>query len=176
MECNPFKVLISESVLSSRLKELGQQISNDYENKELILLIVLKGSIIFAADLMRNINVPLNIEFLKASSYEGTTSSGNVQTGEINYSRLLNKHVLLVDDILDTGTTLDCLKDKIELNASALSIKTCVLLNKRTTNPLRSSPDYYAFLIEDKFVIGYGLDYNEQYRNLPYIAELQKTD
>lgn len=176
MNYKKINVLIDEHTIAKRIKEIGQQISKDYENKKLILLIVLKGSIIFAADLMRAIEIPLSIECWKASSYEGTSSTGNVKVGEMDFSSLSNKHVLLVDDILDTGTTLESLKSKITNNANILSIKTCVLLNKKIANSLRAEPDYFAFPVEDKFVVGYGLDYNEQYRNIPFIAELQETN
>lgn len=163
---------ITEKEISARLLDLGKQLAREYNNKPLRVLILLKGGMIFASDLIRHIDLPLQIDCLSVSSYKGTSSTGEVTIQTFNFETVSNTHVLLVDDILDTGLTLKTIADKIS-EQTPLSVKTCVLLNKLVPYKRDIEADYKAFDIKNEFVVGYGLDYNEQYRNLPYIGILK---
>jgi hypoxanthine phosphoribosyltransferase len=170
-------VLIDEAAISRRVAELGAQITKDYRGQPLVALAVLKGSFIFAADLLRAIETPLAVEFVGLRSYIGgrTSTSGVVEiTHDVKYP-LGGHHVLVVEDIVDTGLTLDYLIKNLATRAP-LSIKIAALLHKpsRTVKPIPI--DYLGFEIPDEFVIGYGLDYDGRYRNLPHIAVLQPND
>jgi hypoxanthine phosphoribosyltransferase len=164
------KVLINQQTIFSRLDELGEQITRDYQNKDLTIISLLNGSIIFTADLLRRIQVPLKLDCWSISSYKGTTSSGEIKFRQQIITDVNNRHVLILDDILDSGLTLYTIKDQLLKQSSPLSVKTCVLLNKNAKREKDVDCDYYAFKIENEFVIGYGLDYNEHYRNLPFIG------
>lgn len=165
-------IFISQEKIQQRVRELGVQISADYAGQEVVIIPLLTGAFMFAADLMREIKLPVDIQFMATSSYEGTTSTGEVK---INYDlkRPVNgKHVLLIEDIVDTGTTLKTVMEIMRTRAPA-SIKLASLLYKpsRTIHPV--DIDYLGFEIEDKFVIGYGLDFDGRYRELPYIGVYQ---
>lgn len=165
---------ITEKEISARLIDLGKQLATEYYNKPLRVLILLKGGMIFASDLVRHIDLPLQIDCLSVSSYKGTSSTGEVTIQTFNFETVSNTHVLLVDDILDTGLTLKTIAKKILEQTTLLSVKTCVLLNKLVPYKRDIEADYKAFDIKNEFVVGYGLDYNEQYRNLPYIGILKQ--
>ena len=166
-------VLVSEEELKAKVRELGAQISRDYEGKNLVLVSILKGSVVFMADLMRAVSIPCSIDFMVVSSYGGsnTTSSGLVKIIKDLDGDLSGKDVLIVEDILDTGITLFNLVPMLKMRHPN-SVKICTILDK----PSRKAdikPDYEGFQVPDEFVVGYGLDYDEKYRNLPYIGILK---
>ena len=170
MENNIEKILIHEQTILSRLDELGDQITKDYENKELTVVAILNGSLIFMADLLRRIKIPLKVDCWSVSSYHGVKSSGKINFRQQTIADVNNRHVLILDDILDSGLTLKTIKEKLYEETQALTIKTCVLLDKKVERTAEVQADYVGFPIGDEFVVGYGLDYNEHYRNLPYIG------
>jgi hypoxanthine phosphoribosyltransferase len=164
------EIIISEEQLKKRIKELGTQITADYYDKNLMIIGVLKGCFVFMADLVREINLPCKIDFMYVSSYnKGTVSSGRVQIVKDLTVDIAGCDVLIVEDILDTGLTLESLC-KILAVRNPASIKICTLLDKPARRKSDVYPDYTGFEIEDKFVVGYGLDYDQEYRNLPYIG------
>ena len=169
------KVYYSEETLSGIVKELGKRISEDYKDKNLLLVSVLKGSVVFMADLMRAITVPCEIDFMCVSSYQsGTTSSGAVKIIKDLDINLEGKDVLVVEDILDSGRTLSYLKS-ILLRRNPRSFKICTLLDKPERRAVPDIlADYSGAEVPDEFVVGYGLDYDEKYRNLPYIGVLKR--
>lgn len=167
------RVLIPTQQIHERLDQLAAQIHRDYQGKELTVLAVLHGSLIFAADLLRRIPMTLRLSSINASSYHGTESSGQVDLGQMALPDLSGRHVLILDDILDTGLTLAAIREKIQREYSPLSLKVCVLLRKLKPRVRAVDADYAGFDIRDEFVIGYGLDYCEQFRNLPYIGVLK---
>jgi len=165
------KTLLSERTIRRRVNQLGQQITKDYKDKSIVLLCVLKGSFIFAADLVRQIHLPMKIAFLGLQSYDGSSSSGAVRiTHDLDFS-IQNAHVLVVEDIVDTGLTSRYLLDMLEAR-SPKSIKLCSLLHKPSKTIKEVPIDYLGFTIGDKFVIGYGLDYRQDGRNLSEIKIL----
>lgn len=162
--------LISEEKLQARIKELGQQISNDYEGKEIVILCILKGGVMFMTDLVKHITVPLKMEFMVVSSYgDEYKSSGLVKIVKDLDEPIHDKHVLIVEDIIDSGRTLAYLKKMLGERGPA-SLKLCTLLNKEEERVTDIEVDYTGFKVGNEFVIGYGLDYKQYYRNLPYIA------
>lgn len=167
------RILITEEELKQRVEALGAKISADYQGKELLLVSVLKGSIVFMADLMRAITVPVDIDFMSVSSYgSGIKSSGVVKILKDIDVSIENKHVLIVEDILDSGMTLSYLKELLSGRGPA-SIALVTLLDKPARRVVAEiQPDYSGFEVPDEFIVGYGLDYNERYRNLPYIGVL----
>jgi hypoxanthine phosphoribosyltransferase len=165
--------LFSAEQIATRVRELGTQISRDYAGRNLVLVCVLKGSFVFASDLARSIDLPLRIDFLGTRSYgEGTESSGVVQITQDLSRPIEHEDVLLVEDIVDTGLTVAHLMDLLHTRAPA-SIKVCALLHKPSRARVAVAIDYLGFTIEDRFVVGYGLDYGERYRNLPYIGVVE---
>jgi hypoxanthine phosphoribosyltransferase len=162
-------VFISEEAIAKKVRELAGLINRDYENKEIILVCVLNGSFIFCADLIRQIKVPVQVEMVSLSSYEGTESSGQVSFRLDVKQSLVGKHVILVEDIVDTGLTIAFLLKHMKLKNLA-SLKLCSLLLKRARLKIDVPVDYLGFDIEDKFVIGYGLDFDGRFRELPYIG------
>lgn len=167
-------VLISKEELSKRIKELGEQISNEYEGKDLLLIGVLKGSVVFMADLIREIKIYCTMDFMAVSSYGNSTqSSGVVRILKDLDSSIEGKSVLIVEDIIDTGYTLKYLRENLKSRNPA-DIKICCLLDKPDRRTVPLDIDYRGFKIPDAFVIGYGLDYAERYRNLPFIGVLKK--
>ena len=166
-------VLLSEEEIAGRVEELGKQVSEDYQGKNLLLISVLKGSIVFMADLMRSLTVPAAIDFMAVSSYgSGTKSSGVVKIVKDIDIDLEGKDVLIVEDILDSGMTLAYLKELLESRNPA-SIRIVTLLDKPSRRKAGVKPDYCGFEVPDEFLIGYGLDYAEKYRNIPYIGILK---
>ena len=168
------RTLFHEQTILRRLDELGAQLTGDYDGRELTVIAVLNGSILFVADLMRRIQLPLRLDCLSVSSYHGgTESSGTVTFDQISMPEVAGRHVLILDDILDTGRTLHAIRKRLHAEASALSVRICVLLRKAKVRAEELDADYVGFDIGDEFVVGYGLDYREQYRNLPFIGVLK---
>ena len=167
------EILFSEDTIKNRVKELGARMTLDYAGKTPLLLGVLKGSFIFLADLARNIGLSCEIRFVSASSYGFSSfSSGSVKIGKDVDFEMKNKDIVLIEDILDTGVTLTSLRDFIaEFTPSSLKI--CTMLDKPSRRKVRIDADYIGFECPDEFLVGYGLDYAERYRNLPYIASLK---
>lgn len=170
-------VLISEADIQARVVELAEQISQDYADREQLVLVgVLKGSFIFLADLSRRMTIPRVIEFIAVSSYgSGSQSSGAVRLVMDVRGNIENRHVLIVEDIVDTGHTLKYLIGMLESHNPA-SVKTCALVRKAERAEVDVDVDYLGFDIPDKWVVGYGLDYAEQNRTLPYIGTITPTD
>lgn len=168
------KILISEEQINCRLKELGEMITRDYKDKDNILLVgVLKGAVIFMADIIRKINLPVQVDFMAVSSYGASTeSSGVVRILKDLEEDVEGKHLLIIEDIIDSGLTLSYLYNILKSRKPA-SIKICALLDKPTRRKVDIKVDYLGFEIPDYFVVGYGLDYGERYRNLPYICVLK---
>lgn len=167
-------VLVSEQQLQQKVAELGAAISRDYAGKDLLLVSILKGSVVFMADLMRAITVPCGIDFMVVSSYGGanTSSTGLVKIIKDLDQELTGKEVLIVEDILDTGVTLSHLVPMLRMR-NPKSVKICTILNKPDRRKADVTPDYVGYSIPDEFAVGYGLDYNECYRNLPYVGVLK---
>ena len=167
------EVLFTEQQLADIVKEMGARISRDYEGKNLVMVSVLKGSLIFMADLMREITVPCSIDFLSVSSYgAGTTTTGEVRILKDLDATLEGKDLLVVEDILDSGVTLSFLLKNLSARHPQ-SIRLCTLLDKPEWRRVDIHPDYVGAQVPDKFIVGYGLDYAEKYRNLPYIGVLK---
>ena len=173
MENDILKVLISEEELHSRIAQLGEEITRDYAGKEPLLVSVLRGSFVFMADLVRHITLPCTVDFMAVSSYgSGTTSSGQVKIIKDLSEQIEGKDVIVVEDILDSGNTLSYLLKILE-NRHPASIRLCTLLDKPERRVKPVEVHYTGFSIPDAFVVGYGLDYAERYRNLPYIGVLK---
>ncbi len=169
------KPLIGADELARRIAELAAQITEDYAGRSLVLLCVLKGSFVFAADLARSISLPVRCEFLGVRSYgDDTKSSGVVQITQDLTRPVEGDHILIVEDIVDTGLTLSYLREQIRSRNPA-SIKVAALLHKPARMQRKVEIDYLGFTIEDVFVVGYGLDYAERYRNLPFLGVLDPT-
>jgi len=168
------RVLFDESAIHRRLDEIAAQISKDYRNRELTVIAVLNGSLIFVADLLRRVPLPLKLDCLSVASYHGKAqTSQEVIFKQVGLPDVADRHILLLDDILDSGHTLAAIREKLE-TANPRSIRICVLLSKKKERARRVDADYLGFEIEDEFVVGYGLDFMEQYRNLPYIGVLRR--
>ena len=169
------QVLIDEESLNKRIKQLASQINEYYLDKnELVLVGILKGSIMFMAELAKNIRLDCTLEFMDVSSYEnGTQSSGNVKIIKDLDTDITGKEVLLVEDIIDTGRTLDALKESL-IKRGANSVKIIALLDKPERREIEIKPDWSGFKIPNEFVVGYGLDYMQMYRNLPFIGVLKR--
>lgn len=176
--------MFDEPTILRRLDEIAAQISKDYSKKELTVIAVLNGSLMFMADLLRRIPLPLKLDCLSVASYHGKTqTSGEVifkfatanpsNGGQIALPDVQDRHLLILDDILDSGNTLAAIREKLD-TALPRTIKICVLLSKKKQRARQVDADYLGFEIEDEFVVGYGLDYDERYRNLPYIGVLRK--
>lgn len=166
-------VLLSEAELSAKVAEMGAQISKDYQGKNLLLVTVLKGAVVFLTDLMRAIDLPAEIDFMVVSSYgSGVKSSGVVKIVKDLDTEIAGRDILIVEDILDTGITLEYLTQLLR-DRNPASIKIATLLDKPARRKAKIQADYIGFSIPDEFVIGYGLDYDEKYRNLPFIGILK---
>jgi len=166
-------VLLSSDELAKRIEEMGAEITADYAGKEILMIGVLRGAVLFMADLARAIKVPVAIDFMAVSSYgAGTNSSGVVRILKDLDEDVEGKHVLVVEDIIDSGLTLNYLLDNVKSRKPA-SIKLCTLLNKPERRKVNVNIDYNGFNVPDYFVVGYGLDYAEKYRNLPFIGILK---
>lgn len=167
------EVLLTKEQLDKKVAELGERISSDYKDKNLLMVGILKGSVVFMTDLMRNISIPLRIDFMSVSSYgSGVKSSGVVKIMKDLDIPLAGYDVLLVEDILDSGLTLHYIIDLLK-SRNPRSIKICTLLDKPYCRRVEVKTDYHGFEIPDKFVVGYGLDYAEKYRNLPFVGVLK---
>ena len=165
------KVLFTEEQIQTRIAELADELNDLYGNDEVIAICVLKGAVMFAVDLVKNLKMPLKMEFIRLSSYgTGTVSTGKVHAVDISLPDLNDKNVLIIEDIIDTGHTAKFLLDFINNNFKTKSTKFCSLLDKKISRVSDIEPDYYGFDIDDKFVVGYGLDYEGYYRNLRYIG------
>ncbi len=168
--------LISKGELDKRVKELAEEISRDYAGTDLIVVGVLKGSFVFLADLMRHLDYHVSMDFMGTSSYGASTqTSGEVRITKDLEQSLAGRHVLLVEDIVDTGLTLRYLVDTLRTRQPA-SVRVCTLLDKPARRQVRVSIDYYGFIIPNAFVVGYGLDYQQRYRGLPFVGVLEELD
>ena len=167
-------ILVSEEQLKAKVAELGARVSADYEGKDLLLVSILKGAVVFMADLMRAVSIPCGIDFMVVSSYGGanTSSTGLVKIIKDLDQDLTGKDVLIVEDILDTGITLSYLIPMLKLR-NPNSVRLCTILSKPSRRKADITPDYCGFEVPDEFVVGYGLDYDEKYRNLPYVGVLK---
>lgn len=168
------KILISEKQIEERCKELAKIITDEYQDKNPILLSLLKGSVYFTTYLTKYLDFPLEFDFMKPSSYVGTKSSGNVEIKMAPLSELKNRHVLIIEDIIDSGTTLKKIKEMLIKDYKPASLKIVALLDKKEMRTADIEPDYTGFVIPNEFVVGFGLDFNEQYRNLPYIGVIKE--
>lgn len=167
------RVLLSEEEIHAKVKEMGKKITEDYKNSNLMLVTVLKGAVVFLADIMREIDVPAEIDFMVVSSYgSGVKSSGVVKIVKDLDVPLEGKDILIMEDILDSGLTLSYIKELLA-SRGPRSIKIATLLDKPSRRKVDLQADYVGFSVPDEFVIGYGLDYDEKYRNLPYIGILK---
>lgn len=169
------RVLVSESELEKRVGELAEEISRDYEGKEILVVTLLKGGVMFSVDLMRKLTVPVEIDFMSVSSYgSSTTTSGEVKLDKDLSAPITGKHVLLVEDIIDSGLTLNRVKNMLAEREPA-SLKICTILDKPSRRKTHVDVDYTGFEIPDEFVVGYGLDYAQKHRNLPYVGVLKRS-
>ena len=167
------EVLIDEEKLQSRIKELAKEIKNDYQDEEVVFVSVLKGAIFFTVDLMKNYDGDAIIDVVRVSSYVGENSTGIIELKvPLKEENVKDKNIILVEDIVDTGRTFNYLVDYVK-QMNPKSVKTCVMLDKPSRRVVDFKADYVGFSIEDLFVIGYGLDYDESYRNLPYIGYIK---
>ena len=172
MEHDIERVLISEEEIERHVAEIGRQISEDFADKDPVFVGVLKGCFIFMADLMRHVTIHCSVDFMAVSSYSGTTSTGAVKILKDLKSDIEGRHLILVEDILDSGVTLNYLKNYLMVRKPA-SITVATLMDKPARRKADIYADYSCFEVPDEFVVGYGLDYNERYRNLPYIGVLK---
>lgn len=167
-------VLVDEEQINAITKKLGEQISNDYKGKNLLLVSILKGAVVFLSDLMRSITIDCNIDFMVVSSYgSGTKTSGVVKIVKDLDLNLANYDVLIVEDILDSGLTLSYIVEMLK-GRNPSSIKICTFLDKPDRRTADIKADYVGMAVPDEFVVGYGLDYNEKYRNLPFVGVLKE--
>lgn len=174
MHENIESILVSEEQLKQIARELGEAVTRDYEGQELTVITILKGGVTFAADLCRHIALPVEMEFMEVSSYgNGTVSTGNIVIKKDTKSDVRGKNVLIAEDIVDSGNTLFYLKQLL-LDRGAKSVKVCACLNKEARRVVPFEADYIGAEIPDVFAVGYGLDYAEKYRNLPYVGILKK--
>ena len=174
MEKDIQEILISEEQLRSRIAELGEELTRDYAGKDPIIVGVLKGVVVFYADMIRQIKVPCQMDFMWISSYQGTDSTGQMVVKRDVAGEVKGRHVLILEDIYDTGNSLDFTYRHL-LAKEPASLKICTLLDKpeRRKSGITLKPDYVGFTVPNAFVVGYGLDYNEHYRNLPYVGILK---
>jgi hypoxanthine phosphoribosyltransferase len=168
------KPFLSAEQIQQKVHDLASRISLDYDGKELLVIGILRGAFMFFSDIVKLIQVPLDIDFLIASSYTQTTSTGEIKIHADIREELKGRHVLLIDDIADTGLTLKHVKDMF-LSRNPSSLKICVLLDKRSRRKVDVHLDYVGFEIPNEYVVGYGLDYENKFRNLPYISIFKKS-
>ncbi len=169
------RILFHEQTILARLDELARDITEFYAGNELTVIAVLNGSLIFAADLLRRIPLPLKLDCLSVSSYHGgTESSGVVTFDQLSMPEVKDRHVLVIDDILDSGRTLHAICGRLRGELQPKSVRVCVLLSKRCARTEEMEADFVGFEIENEFVIGYGLDFAEHYRNLPFVGVLKR--
>lgn len=167
------KTLFTREEIQKRVEELGVKISEDYKDKNLLVVSLLRGSFVFAADLIREINVPVEIDFITTASYgHGEVSTGRVEIINDIRTDVKGKDILIVDDIIDSGYTLEKVKEVLE-SKNPNSIEICVMLDKPSRREVELKPSYVGFEIEDLFIVGYGLNYKDHYRNIPYIFSFE---
>ncbi|MCM1003675.1 MAG: hypoxanthine phosphoribosyltransferase [Candidatus Gastranaerophilales bacterium] len=168
------KVLFNAENIQKEIHKLGELLNNTYKDEEVYLICVLKGSVMFMTDLAKHLKMPVKMEFIRLSSYgSGFTTSGKVNAVDISLPDLNGKNVLIIEDIIDTGHTAKFLVDFINLNFKVKDLKFCSLLDKRVKREVDIDADYYCFEVDDKFLVGYGLDYDGYYRNIPYIGYVE---
>lgn len=174
MEKDIQKILITEEELKTRIRELGEELTKEYEGKDPVVVGVLKGVVIFYADMIRELKVPCQMDFMWISSYAGTSTTGNMVVRKDVSADIKGRHVLILEDIYDTGNSLDFVVKHLQSKEPA-SLKICTLLDKpeRRKPGITLKADYTGFVVPNEFVVGYGLDYNEHYRNLPYVGVLK---
>ena len=169
------KVLISEEELDKKVSELARQISSDYAGCDILVVTLLKGGVMFSVDLMRKLSVPVEIDFMSVSSYGSSSKTSGVVKVEKDLDQpIRGKHVLLVEDIIDSGLTLNYVREML-LSREPASLKICTILDKPSRRKTHVDVDYTGFEIPDEFVVGYGLDYAQKHRNLPYIGILKRS-
>ena len=170
------KMLFKPEAIQEAISKLSNRLNSLYGEEELYIICVLKGSVMFTADLVKHLNMPVKMEFIRLSSYGSSmTSSGKVNAVDISLPDLNGKNVLIVEDIIDTGHTAKFLIDFINLNFRVKTLKFCSLLDKKIKREVEIEADYYCFEVDDKFLVGYGLDYDGYYRNLPYIGYVEQV-
>ncbi|MCB1230135.1 MAG: hypoxanthine phosphoribosyltransferase [Verrucomicrobiae bacterium] len=168
------RVLIDSDTLRNRIADMGAQITTDFAGRPLTVVTILQGGAVFMADLVREIHLPMKLESISVASYHGgTESSGTVTFHQSRMPDIDDRHVLILDDILDSGRTLDAILNRFRTECQPLSLNTCVLLSKQVERAVPIEADYSGFAIENEFVVGYGLDYDGEYRNLPVIGVLK---
>ena len=174
MENDIQRILLTEEQIKTRIREMGEELTKEYADKDPVVVGVLKGVVVFYADMIREIKVPCQMDFMWISSYAGTHSTGNMEVKRDVTVDIKGRHVLILEDIYDTGNSLDYTYRHLMFKQPA-SLKICTLLDKpeRRKPGITLKPDYVGFTIPNEFVVGYGLDYNEHYRNLPYIGVLK---
>lgn len=174
MEKDMAKILLTEEQIQNRISELGEMLTAEYADKNPVIVGVLKGVVVFYADMIRKIRVPCQIDFMWLSSYAGTSSTGNLMVRQDISADIRGRHVLILEDIFDTGTSLDFTVRHL-LEKGPASLKICTFLDKpeRRRPSITLQADYVGFTVPNEFVVGYGLDYNERYRNLPYVGVLK---
>lgn len=169
------RTLLHSTTILSRADEIAAQITDDYAGKDLVVIAVLNGALMFMADLLRRVPLPLKLDCISVASYHGgSESTGIVTFDQLSLPDVSGRHVLIVDDILDSGRTLHAIRKKLNAEADPASLEICVLLSKRKIRAKEMEAKYVGFEIEDEFVVGYGLDYDERYRNLPFIGVLKR--
>ena len=167
------KIMITQEQINERAREIGQQITRDFAGEEVVLVGILRGAVLWMGDVMKNVDLDVTIDFMAVSSYGASTkSSGVVKIVKDLESDIEGKNVIIVEDIVDSGTTLNYLKHYLE-NRNTKSVSICTLLDKPTGRKVDIKADYTGFEVEDKFIVGYGLDFDQKYRNLPYISFLK---
>lgn len=166
------RILLNQDQITEKVAEIGKIITEEYDGKEPVFIGVLKGCFVFMADLMRHVDTKCTMDFMAVSSYQGTTTTGAVKINKDLSRDIKGRHIIIVEDILDSGITLNYLKNYLNVREPA-SIKIATLLDKPLRRKADVHADYYCFQVPDAFVVGYGLDYNERYRNLPYIGILK---
>ena len=166
-------VLLSEDVINTRIRELAAQIDADYAGESVTLLCTLKGAVFFACELAKRITIPVFMEFIQTASYEGTQSTGTVSIKlDIPEEDVAGKHLIIIEDVIDTGRTLSVVKEMM-LKRNPASLKVCTLLDKHECRVVPFEGDYIGFTIGNEFVVGYGLDFDQKYRNLPYVGVIR---
>ena len=166
------KVLYSENELDNRISELAKEIDKDYEGEKVVIVSILKGAVFFTVDLVKKMKTPIELQFMQVSSYQGTETTHNIKVKKDLDNDIAGKNVIIVEDIIDTGHTLKHLKEYL-LSKNPKSLKIAVLTDKKERREADIEADYVGFTIPNKFVIGYGLDYDEDYRDLPYIGYVE---
>ena len=174
LDDNNINVLINEARLNKRIEEIAEQIENEYKGEEIVFIGVLRGAVPFMWELAKRIKNNITFEFIEVSSYEGTESTGKIKINKDITNSIKDKNIIIVEDIIDTGRTLTFLKEYIK-EKGAKTIKIATLLSKPSRRIMDLDVNYIGFKIEDKFVVGFGLDYNQRYRNLPYIGYIEEN-